>query len=307
MVERYRGYVADSARWDGFVHREGDIVISAPSKCGTTWMQMLVALLVFEGEPPAPVATLSPWVDMRIRSEQELDELVSAQKHRRFLKTHVPLDGLPLDGRVTYVVVGRDPRDAWLSVVDHRLSIDRERLAELIGEHPPAPEPDAPDWRENPVGAFQVDVAAPRGSNHATVRPAHVLHHLATGWERRAEPNVTLHHYADLVADLPGELVHLAHALGLDVTKAQSEQYAAAATLEQMRSTAASSAPDADRGLWQDPSAFFARGRVGEWRTAFPPAVLAAYDERVAALHPDEEFLVWVHGGRRGTPEWRSV
>src|SRR5262249_38699700 len=37
------------ARWEGFEFRPGDIVISTPKKCGTTWTQMLCALLIFDG------------------------------------------------------------------------------------------------------------------------------------------------------------------------------------------------------------------------------------------------------------------
>jgi hypothetical protein len=46
---RYRSILADSSRWDGFAFRPGDIVISTPPKCGTTWTQMLCALLIFDG------------------------------------------------------------------------------------------------------------------------------------------------------------------------------------------------------------------------------------------------------------------
>ena len=50
---RYRSIVADSTRWEDFPFREGDIVISPPSKCGTTWTQMICALLVFQ-TPDSP-------------------------------------------------------------------------------------------------------------------------------------------------------------------------------------------------------------------------------------------------------------
>ena len=63
MGEPYR-YVndeEDSARWTGFPFRDGDIVISTRSKTGTTWVQMICALLVFQTpELPEPVARLSP-------------------------------------------------------------------------------------------------------------------------------------------------------------------------------------------------------------------------------------------------------
>jgi aryl sulfotransferase len=43
-VRRYRGRTSDNARWDRFAFRDDDVVISTPSKCGTTWMQNIVGM-----------------------------------------------------------------------------------------------------------------------------------------------------------------------------------------------------------------------------------------------------------------------
>ena len=40
-MKRYWSVVYDSNRWDGFELRLGDIVVSTPPKCGTTWTQMI--------------------------------------------------------------------------------------------------------------------------------------------------------------------------------------------------------------------------------------------------------------------------
>jgi hypothetical protein len=70
---------------------------------------MLCALLIFDGpEFPAPLSQLSPWLDQTIRPLDEVYAAYGAQQHRRFIKTHTPLDGLPLHDNVTYVVVERD-------------------------------------------------------------------------------------------------------------------------------------------------------------------------------------------------------
>jgi aryl sulfotransferase len=54
---RYWSVEQDSARWSAFAHRPGDVVISIRSKHGTTWMQMICALLIFQSaELPAPLA-----------------------------------------------------------------------------------------------------------------------------------------------------------------------------------------------------------------------------------------------------------
>src|SRR5687768_14172365 len=85
---RYRSITADSARWDGFVFRPGDVVISTPPKSGTTWTQMLCALLIFDGPAfPAPLDEVSPWLDMRLRTLAEVTAALAAQTHRRFIKT----------------------------------------------------------------------------------------------------------------------------------------------------------------------------------------------------------------------------
>src|SRR5215212_2580915 len=101
-------------RWEGFPFRDGDIVISTRSKSGTTWLQMICALLVFQRpDLPAPLAELSPWLDWRTRPTEDVVAGLEAQRHRRFVKTHTPLDGVPLDPRATYLVAGRDPRDMY--------------------------------------------------------------------------------------------------------------------------------------------------------------------------------------------------
>jgi hypothetical protein len=70
---RYRSSEEDSARWLGFPFRDGDIVISTRSKSGTTWVQMICALLVFQRtELPAPLGELSPWLDWLVAPRDEV-------------------------------------------------------------------------------------------------------------------------------------------------------------------------------------------------------------------------------------------
>src|SRR5262245_47791001 len=109
---RYRSSDEDSGRWSEFRFREGDIVISTRSKSGTTWMQMICALLVFQrAELPSPLWELSPWIDWLGEPIDALVARLDAQPQRRFVKTHTPLDGIVLDPRATYIVVGRHPLD----------------------------------------------------------------------------------------------------------------------------------------------------------------------------------------------------
>ena len=130
----YQSPVEDSGRWLGFHFRPGDIVISTRRKTGTTWMQMICALLIFQDpELPDSLWNLSPWLDNRGEPHDAVYAQLDEQRHRRFIKTHTPLDGLPLDPGVTYIVTGRHPVDAFVSLCHHN---------EVIA--PPNPPPGSP-------------------------------------------------------------------------------------------------------------------------------------------------------------------
>jgi hypothetical protein len=297
---RYRSIIADSGRWDGFAFRPGDVVISTPPKCGTTWTQMLCALLIFDGPAfPAPLDQVSPWLDMCNRPLAEVMAALAAQTHRRFIKTHTPLDGLPLHPDVTYLVVGRDPRDVAISTEHHTANMDFEHFLALraaaVGNEDLAELPPRRVPSEDPVERFRTFVADETLGGSPTL--ASVLHHLDMAWQRRRDPNVALFHYADLKADLAGELLRLAGVLGIACSPERARELAAEASLSRMRERAADVAPNASQGNWKDVRAFFRSGGSGEWRERVSAADLAAYEARVAKLvGPD--LAAWAHGGR---------
>src|SRR5215212_12109201 len=161
---RYRAIIADSGRWDGFAFRPGDIVISTPPKSGTTWTQMLCALLIFDGpEFPAPLGDISPWLDMCNRPLAEVTGALAAQTHRRVIKTHTPLDGIPLRADVTYLVVGRDPRDVAISFEHHAANLDFAHVLELraaaVGNADLAELPERRVPSDDPVARMRAFVA----------------------------------------------------------------------------------------------------------------------------------------------------
>jgi hypothetical protein len=298
---RYRSILADSARWDGFAFRPGDVVISTPPKSGTTWTQMLCALLIFDGsEFPAPLDQVSPWLDMCNRPLTEVTASLAAQTHRRFIKTHTPLDGIPLHPHATYLVVGRDPRDVAISTEHHAANMDFAHFLALraaaVGNEDLAELPQRRVPSGDPVERFRTFVADETIGGSPTL--ASVLHHLDTAWQHRREPNVALLHYADLKADLAGELLRLARVLGIPCSPERARELAPEASLTRMRERGADVAPNASQqGHWKDVRAFFRSGGSGEWRERVSAADLAAYEARVAQLvGPD--LAAWAHGGR---------
>jgi hypothetical protein len=299
MTVRYRTLIMDSDRWDGFKFRPSDIVISTPPKCGTTWTQMLCALLIFDGPDfPAPLSELSPWLDQTIRRLDDVRDTYAAQAHRRFIKTHTPLDGLPMRDDVTYVVVGRDPRDVMVSMEHHLANMDLERVLALRGEAVGNDDldtlPPRPPASDDPAERFRTFVRFTGDSGPVSLMS--VLHHLDTGWERRHSPNVVMCHYADFTADLPGEIVRLAAALDIRTTEDRASALAAHAALDRMRDRAVEVLPNAG-AIWRDDRAFFRSGAFGEWRTRVTDDDLTEYDARVQRL-ASPELSAWAHHGR---------
>jgi aryl sulfotransferase len=307
QLKRYRSVVADSARWEGFRFRPGDIVISTPPKCGTTWMQRLVALLVFDDtQLYAPISRISPWLDMQLAPLEEVAALLDAQRHRRFIKTHTPLDGIPADDGVTYVCVGRDPRDVAVSGAHHmaNMNIDRflnARQAAVGLDDLPELGLAAPGPRPQPTSEEQLRSWITEDSDVTPMTLWYLVRHLRMCWERRDRPNVALFHYDDLLLDLPGQMRRLADALSIDISDSRLVQLATEATFAAMRARAEHTAPNADISLWHDTQQFFHRGTSGQWHDVFSDDDLRAYDVRLAELAPPD-LVAWLHSGWLGLP-----
>jgi hypothetical protein len=286
-VRRYGS--EDNQRWLGFEHRPGDIVISTRSKSGTTWLQMMCALLVFQtADLPAPLAELSPWLDWSVEPAGVVQRRLAGQQHRRIIKTHTPLDGLPLDPRVTYLVVGRHPLDVAVSLYHHGRNIDRRRVSELNGR-PVATGPTAPllDW----MGTW-IDPAV--GAEAQLDHLPGLLHHLGDAWARQHEPNVVLIHYQDLADDTERQMRALADRLAIDVAEDRWPDLVHAASFEAMKQQAAWLAPDR-LGVLKDPDVFFRSGHSGEGRALLHSAGgNDHYDQRIRELAPPD-LISWLH------------
>jgi hypothetical protein len=231
-------------------------------------------------------------MDHLIRPVEDVHARLAAQGHRRVVKTHTPLDGVPFDDRVTYVVVARHPLDAAVSSYFHSANIDRVRLAELIGVSPPTEPPAArPPLHEWLVGWIDWD---PDPKEYLDSIPG-TMHHLTDAWARRHEPNVVLLHYDDLLGDLAGSMRRLSAALGIAVDEARWPGLVRAATFDEMQRRSRIFAPES-RGLFKDPDAFFRHGVSGDGRSPLSAEELARYQARAAARAP-ADLLAWLHRG----------
>jgi len=303
-MRRYQGFMADSARWQRLRLRDDDVIITTPSKSGTTWMQTIVGMLLRDIVELPPIGTICPWLDMQIRTEEEIFGLLDAQTERRFIKTHTPLDGLPSNPSVTYIAVIRHPLDVALSDRDHAANMLRERatqMRELVSGrfepatgHEEAPEDDGDYLRWFIDNQEQATGSGPNGLED-------YCQQIRTYWEAREQPNVHLFHYADMWDDLEAEMRRVAVALQIPVDEARWPSFVDAATLKSMRERASDSAPDAHLGLWRSAEGFFRTGGTRAWPSLLTPSDTDHFDERLRDLAGGA--YDWVMRGRSGLRE----
>jgi aryl sulfotransferase len=187
----------DSTIWNDLKFRDDDIVVATYAKAGTTWMQQIIGQMLFGGDPELRVADMSPWVDLRVPPKEVKLPEIEAQTHRRFLKTHLPVDALVFSPKAKYLYIGRDGRDVVWSMYNHHANANQawyEALNDTPGRvgppiGPPA-EPISAYWREwmdrdgHPFWPFWENIRS--------------------WWAIRELPNVLMVHFIDLKRDMPG-------------------------------------------------------------------------------------------------------
>jgi aryl sulfotransferase len=294
-TRKVRSRTVDSTRWEDYRPRANDIIIGAYPKCGTTWMQHIVGMLIFRSPTPRDIIQISPWVDMR-RSVERTLETAEVQTHRRFLKTHLPLDALPLYQGVKYIHVARDGRDAAMSWHNHLFHYRPAFRARLNGINQTDPESDSrsPPIPESP-SAFFADWVTSGGS---LGRPDESFFHLEkTYWAARYAPNMLLVHYNDLKTDLGGEMRRIAAFLGIEISKTLWPRLIDGAGFETMKGQGDLLLPIAQHVWDRGSSRFFNKGTNGRWRGVFSPADLARYDH-LASTYFTPDLAHWVAHGR---------
>ena len=266
----------DSTIWNDFVFRGDDIVIATYAKSGTTWTQQIVSQLLFEGEEGLEVAEMSPWLDLRVPPKDVKLAAVEAQTHRRFVKTHLPVDALVFSAEAKYIYIGRDGRDVVWSMYNHHANANDDwyralnETPGLVGPPIGRPHPDIrqyfSDWLERDGHPFW-----PLWEN------------VRSWWAIRQLPNVLLLHFADLKDDMEGGMRRVAAFLDITIDEAKWGAMVEHCTFDYMKANAAKSVP-LGGAFWEGGAqTFIHKGTNGRWRDVLAPDDIAAYEARALA------------------------
>jgi aryl sulfotransferase len=280
----------DSTVWNSFKFRDDDVIIATYAKSGTTWTQQIVGQLIFNGAENVNVAGLSPWIDLRIMPPEAI-AAVEAQTHRRFVKTHLPVDALVFSPKAKYVYIGRDGRDVVWSMYNHHLNAN-DSWYDALNNTPGRVGP--PILRVNqPVDEYFRSWLEGDGYPFWPF-----WENIRSWWQVRDLPNVKLVHFADMKADLAGSIREIADFLAIRVDEATFPQIVEHCSFDYMKAHAGDVAP-VGGALWEGgASTFIHRGTNGRWRDMLTPADIAAYERRAIA-ELGRECAAWLAKGTK--------
>jgi hypothetical protein len=93
-----------------------DVFVCTYPKCGTTWVQYIVYLLMHAGQPLARGESLAASFP---HLEEVGKDVVDAQPAPRLIKTHLPREMTPFNREARFIYVARNPFDCAASFYHH--------------------------------------------------------------------------------------------------------------------------------------------------------------------------------------------
>ena len=179
-----------------------DIFVCAYPKCGTTWLQNIVWLIVHHGETVSK--SLRKCIPMLEFDGCNAVEAIDNSKYPRIIKTHFPYEETPQNKDAKYVYITRNPKDALVSYYYHVKGFPQYY--------------DCPDVTLEEVYKLFVQ---------GKVEFNGFFENVGSWYEQRHQPNVLFLLYEDLKRDLRGNILKIARFLGenyLEEMKVNSEK-----------------------------------------------------------------------------------
>jgi aryl sulfotransferase len=296
-TRKTRSRIFDSAAWSLYRPRTDDIIISTYPKCGTTWTQRIVGMLIAGSAAPAPIE--SPWLDMRLFGPPEIAAgLAEAQTTRRYLKSHLPYDALPVYEGVKFIHVARDGRDSAMSFHNHLhyfLPQAWEMISAVVRGDPKFSSDDLPVIPADPAAYFGDWLAD--GGGAMGDEGCGYFQMENSFWAAQRDANMLLVHYADMKADPEGEIRRIAGFLGIELPETIWPDVVAAADIKSMKAHGEVIVPFA-QDLWDGGAQrFINKGVNGRWQGVFSADDLAWYADLVKARF-SPALAAWLEHGR---------
>lgn len=288
-TREFQNHHFDSTIWNDFKFRDDDIVIATYAKSGTTWVQQIISQLIFNGQADLEVADMSPWLDLRVPPKALKLPMVEAQTHRRFIKTHLPIDALVFSDKAKYIYIGRDGRDVLWSMFNHHTNAN-DAWYEALNDTPGLVGPPI----EKPPTAIKQYYHEWLDNNGHPWWP--FWDNINSWWAVRELPNVHFVHFSNLKKDMAGEIRRIAKFLEIPIDETKWATILNHCSFDYMKEHATKSVPLG--GAFWDGGAqtFIHKGINGRWRDVLSDDESIKY-EQLAKENLDEDCAQWLTSG----------
>ena len=253
--------------------RPDDVWIVTYPKCGTTWTQQIVRLIINRGKDDGLTIKESiPWVESFCNIPEigrcyriDVDKMASP----RAFKSHFPYEmmpcGLPNTTPGKYIYVVRNPKDVVVSFYHHYLTI-----------------PVYPHYEWNEF--FELFMKG-------DVDFGDYFDHVLSWWAHKDDDNVLFLKYEDMKRDLPTAVAQIAKFINQDISKELVEEIAHKTTFANMKNDSSVIVNTVRKPTGTD---FLRKGEVGDWKNYFTPEQAtrldAVYDKKLKGTGIDLEF-----------------
>lgn len=280
--KRYSGKISDPSRWQSITPCEGDVVLSSPPKSGSTWTQGILALLI-SGDPDvdADISNKAPWIDITFDGQDEILRNWQAQTKQRQLKTHTPLDGIPIWSELRYISVYRHPIDVHFSFRKHVYHMKETVLSDI--------------YPDDISTGFRIFL---EGKHHDGASLTSIVDHYRSALMFEQRQNFLRLHFADMKRDLAGAFIKIADHIGITHSSEHMAKLVDAASFKNMKSNANRFAVAAGQGFWGNDADFFDSGTSNKWLGLLTDADITAYDVRISELLSNKE-RAWLEWGAK--------
>lgn len=241
---------------------------------------------MISGDPnvDAETSLKSPWIDFNVRDNAEVMAGLEAQGHRRHVKTHTPLDGIPVWSELSYITVYRHPIDVYFSALKHARNQKEEISRQLFPKE---------YFSEDPSDGFRIFL---EGDYFEAASLQAIVEHYRCTLSREPSESLLRLHYADMLRDLSGTFERIGNHIGISHPPEITAQLVEAATFDSMKANAHRFAPSAGQGNWKDDAAFFDSASSNKWEGQLSEIELSEYDNRISEFLTPEERS-WIEFG----------
>lgn len=289
LKNKYHHILLDPTIWNNFKFRDDDIIINTYQKSGTTWMQQIIAQLIWNGKENINLSEVTQWLDCSFPIKEERIAIAENYKHRRFLKSHLPFELIVFSKKTKYIYIARDGRDVVWSIYKHHVNMKDEVLDDINK----ISNPQKPILNKAPDSILEYFRDWLKYDGYPWWP---FWDHILSWWKNKDSSNIMLIHFNELKTDLPLNIKKIASFLNIAIDYSSFDKIIKHCSFNYMKDHGSKYAPFSGE-LWKNGAEdFFNKGINHQWKNILTNEDIYNY-EKIAYDKLGSDCAKWLLTG----------